>query len=125
MITEKTKRLIDEYAAIRFRRSKDVPLDVRDPLQPGKYFFGYEVTAKSIEKAEIQARQIASLEEENSSFKEQAEIQVGQIASLENSIDYAETKPKLHAQREIEDIGSPGKFIKGVNVKESCVEKSR
>ena len=32
MITEKTKRLIDYYANIRFRMSKDRPLDVRDPL---------------------------------------------------------------------------------------------
>ena len=32
MITENTKRLIDEYATIRFRKSKDKPLDVRDPL---------------------------------------------------------------------------------------------
>ena len=61
MITEKTKRLIDKYAAIRFRRSKDVPLDVRDPLQPGKYFFGYEVTAKSIEKAEGKSDRILQL----------------------------------------------------------------
>ena len=61
MITENTKRLIDEYATIRFRKSKDKPLDVRDPLQPGRYFFGYEVTAKSIEKAEGKLDKILQL----------------------------------------------------------------